>query len=821
MQGPRLPAPERGDTWSIYQCTGGRVEGGVLSRDRRCSADADADADAESESEADADADADAEADGDADADADAEPNPTTKPMPMRMPMPMPMPMPEPKPTPMPMPMPTPNPMPEPMPMPMPMPMPTPMPKPKPKPMPKPMPTPNPKPTRVCSAPMSHSIWKLLALLGTTLFVWSPPSAHAFCGFYVAGAEAPLYNDATMVVLLREGTHTVLSMRNDYQGPPENFAMVVPVPTVLAETDVQALDADVFERVDQLSAPRLVEYWEQDPCFVGGGGTGEGTIGLGNLGTVGHGAGYGRGSGASVTVEAEFQVAEYEIVILSARDSGGLDRWLRDNGYQIPDGAEAALRPYVEAGTKFFVAKVDVSKVTFEDGRAMLSPLRMHYESETFSLPVRLGMLNSSGTQDLIVNILADDQRYEVANYPNVTIPTNLTVTDDVRERFGEVYAAIFDETLARNPGSVVTEYAWQASSCDPCPGSTSGLSGQDLRVLGSGVATGQIMNAGLRAARGAELAMVRTGAGHVTEGLSREVARRIFRRHLNEVKSCHERQLAITPGLTGRLNLVLQIEPDGRVGASEVRGSTVNALDDCVAQAARRWVFPQPEGGRQVTYHQPIVFTIQQAGRGYGFGGFGGFGGTPKVLTRLHYRYGDGTLGEDLVFREAPPIVGGREHLDEEGNLSQVAEPVAQGSNNFQGRYVIRHEWEGEVACDNPIRGRWGGPWRTDDAPPPPHSTLAATNLAHVSRGSLTLSNHLAKPVPALAITAAVLAGAGAPVPAASGAVAAATDVTPLERDQESDGGCGGCATAGSGGVPAGLVFVVGVVAMAMRRRR
>jgi hypothetical protein len=64
------------------------------------------------------------------------------------------------------------------------------------------------------------------------------PVADAFCGFYVAGADQKLFNNATMVVLMREGTRTVLSMQNNYQGPPENFAMVVPVPVVLQKENV-------------------------------------------------------------------------------------------------------------------------------------------------------------------------------------------------------------------------------------------------------------------------------------------------------------------------------------------------------------------------------------------------------------------------------------------------------------------------------------------------------------------------------------------------------------------------------------------------------
>ena len=130
-----------------------------------------------------------------------------------------------------------------------------------------------------------------------------------------------------------------------------------------------------------------------------------------------------------VKIEAKFDVAEYKILILSATDSSGLETWLKDNHYKIPDGAEPLLRPYVESGSKFFVAKVDPSKVVMEDGHTALSPLRFHYDSEDFSLPIRLGMANSAGKQDLIVNIISKTKRYEVANYKNVFIPTSPSST--------------------------------------------------------------------------------------------------------------------------------------------------------------------------------------------------------------------------------------------------------------------------------------------------------------------------------------------------------------------------------------------------------
>jgi hypothetical protein len=249
---------------------------------------------------------------------------------------------------------------------------------------------------------------KLALTLGLAMGLALAQPASAFCGFYVSGADAKLFNDATMVVLMRDGTRTVLSMQNNYQGPATDFAMVIPVPVVLQKENVKTLPAAIFDRVDQLSSPRLVEYWEQDPCEQP---VEEKMMVRKSMARPAPESAARSGAGLGVKIEAQFEVGEYEVVILSARDSSGLDTWLKLNKYNIPDNAEPVLRPYVEQGMKFFVAKVNVKKVRFDDGRVVLSPLRFHYDTPEFSLPVRLGLLNSSGKQDLIVNILAKGQR--------------------------------------------------------------------------------------------------------------------------------------------------------------------------------------------------------------------------------------------------------------------------------------------------------------------------------------------------------------------------------------------------------------------------
>jgi TonB family protein len=568
------------------------------------------------------------------------------------------------------------------------------------------------------------------ALLAGGATLLTPDTSEAFCGFYVAGADAELYNNATVVVLMRAGTRTVLSMQNDYQGPPEDFALVVPVPVVLKEADVKVLRKELFERVEALAAPRLVQYWEQDPCR-------RGTIGLGNTGLIGRGGGGGTGSGygrggepPTVVVEAEFVVGEYEIVILSATESNGLDSWLRTNGYNIPAGAEPLLRPYVEQGMKFFVAKVDPKKVEFdEQGHAQLSPLRFHYDTEEFSLPIRLGLINapdpnSGGAQDLLVHVLAPNQRYEVANYPNVTIPTNLDVENAVREQFGAFYVSLFDHTLAQHPGAVMTEYAWGASSCDPCPGPQAALTPKELTELGADVLDEGDVGA---VTSSPPLPIVRQAKPSVEGPLDRDIIRRIIRAHINEVRSCYGQGLRKDPTLAGRVVIDFEIESTGKVDTSSVRESTLSdaSVGNCIGKAVRRWKFPRPRGGGEVEVSYPFNLS-GRATSGYRrrLSNF--------VLTRLHARYDASSLGEDLVFRAAEPIVGGREFAAEDGVLERGAKPSSV--NNFQGRYTIRHPWTGPIGCSEPQRGVWGGPPAGEQGSDQP---VVARELTKVARGA------------------------------------------------------------------------------------
>lgn len=319
---------------------------------------------------------------------------------------------------------------------------------------------------------------RLFPTLLVLLLAASP--AAAFCGFYVAKADTELFNQASKVVIVRDGDRTVLTMANDFQGETSEFAVVVPVPTFLEREQINVGDRGVIEHLDAYTAPRLVEYYDEDPCqriMRMEMAMPESAAPRAKSGAMQDDADYG------VTVEAEYTVGEYDILILSAEESNGLERWLLDNDYRIPDGASKVLGSYIRQNMRFFVARVNL-KEQARLGFSYLRPLQVAYESRKFMLPIRLGTVNAQGPQDLFAFILNRTGRVETTNYRTIRLPSNLDIPVYVRDRFGDFYTAMFDQQVKKdNMRAVYLEYAWDMGWCDPCAADP--LSTKELRDLG------------------------------------------------------------------------------------------------------------------------------------------------------------------------------------------------------------------------------------------------------------------------------------------------------------------------------------------------
>ncbi len=317
---------------------------------------------------------------------------------------------------------------------------------------------------------------KLLAL---AIGLACAPIVNAFCGFYVAKADAKLFNKASQVVLVRDQDRTVLTMANDYKGDPKEFALVVPVPTFLERGQIHLGDRAVIEHLDAYSAPRLVEYFDEDPCQVVM--LERATKAAASISADSRREE--RDKALGVTVEAQYTIGEYDILILSAEQSGGLETWLRENDYRIPDGAAPVLESYIRQGMHFFVAKVNLEEQS-KLGFSYLRPLQVAYESPKFMLPIRLGTLNADGAQDLLIYALTRNGRIETTNYRTVRLPTGMEIPTYVKGEFADFYRAMFDEQVKReNMTAVFLEYAWDMNWCDPCAADP--LSDEELRQLG------------------------------------------------------------------------------------------------------------------------------------------------------------------------------------------------------------------------------------------------------------------------------------------------------------------------------------------------
>ena len=312
------------------------------------------------------------------------------------------------------------------------------------------------------------------------LITWVPP-AQAFCGFFVAKADTKLYNQASEVAIARDGNRTIMTMANDFQGEVKDFAVVVPVPVVLQEEQVHVGDPKTLERLDAFSAPRLVEYFDPNPCDLPRPARADWDFARAPAAEAGIRGGSDNALG--VTVEAQFTVGEYDIVILSAKESSGLETWLNRNGYRIPKGAKALLQPYIRQNMKFFVAKVNLAE--FEKaGYQFLRPLQIAYESPKFMLPIRLGMINAATEQDLLVYLLSPKGQAEVTNYRTVKVPSDTEIPVFVKNEFEDFYRAMFQTAYTREgKKAAFLEYAWDMSNCDPC--SAEPLNPEELRQAG------------------------------------------------------------------------------------------------------------------------------------------------------------------------------------------------------------------------------------------------------------------------------------------------------------------------------------------------
>ena len=293
----------------------------------------------------------------------------------------------------------------------------------------------------------------------------------------MAKADTKLFNQASQVALVRDGEKTVLTMANDFQGDPKEFALVIPVPTFIERDQIAVVDKGLLDHLDAYSAPRLVEYFDEDPCRP-----------RPEVMTMAAPAGAGapQDSGARSAGSPSRPPTRSASTTSSSsprRRAAASSCGSRRTATASPRGRRRVLGSYLKQQMRFFVAKVNL-KEQAKLGFTYLRPLQVSFASPKFMLPIRLGTVNANGPQELFVFALTRKGRVETTNYRTVKLPTGMDLPVYVKQEFGPFYKAMFAEQVKREDmRAVFLEYAWDMGWCDPCAADP--LSNEELRKLG------------------------------------------------------------------------------------------------------------------------------------------------------------------------------------------------------------------------------------------------------------------------------------------------------------------------------------------------
>lgn len=141
-------------------------------------------------------------------------------------------------------------------------------------------------------------------------------------------------------VICFDSGHEHLLLQVKYQGPLEEFGWLIPTPSL---PNVEKGTMEPFYELSQLTQRHF------------------GTPGAGQTrGTLGIAAAMG-GEERVKVIEVK-TVGAYEVAVLSAEDSGSLERWLKAHDYSFPEGKAALVEEYTRRGWYFVAAKIELNK---------------------------------------------------------------------------------------------------------------------------------------------------------------------------------------------------------------------------------------------------------------------------------------------------------------------------------------------------------------------------------------------------------------------------------------------------------------------------
>ena len=208
------------------------------------------------------------------------------------------------------------------------------------------------------------------AVLATAL-LGSPTTAVACGGFFCSQAQ-PVIQNAERIAFGVDGDRIETHVQIFYEGPSEQFAWIVPVPT---EPDVFASTDTLFDTLAFQTGPTFaLNRIDEGNCR-------EGSIFQTRFEMA---MDFGSGEIGVEVVDLKL-VGPYDSAVLQATDTAELMTWLQDNGYDLPPAVGDLLAPYVSTDGYFLALKLSKNKDTGD-----IAPIGFRYNAEKAAVPIQL-----------------------------------------------------------------------------------------------------------------------------------------------------------------------------------------------------------------------------------------------------------------------------------------------------------------------------------------------------------------------------------------------------------------------------------------------
>lgn len=272
------------------------------------------------------------------------------------------------------------------------------------------------------------------------VFLVTPLPVGACGGFFCT--NIPVDQAAERIVFTMDEGSITTYVQINYTGRPEDFAWVLPMPSV-PKVDVAPMS--MFRDLDRLTQPVYIP--PRAPACL-------------QRPMPAMAAPAGRAAESSTTVLASGEVGPFGYHVVTSPDPMDLVTWLRDNGYQITDEMIPLVKVYTDEGLVFLAMKLKPGQNSSD-----VTPVKLTYEASLATIPLRLTAVAATADMPVIVWIFAKDQT-QTLNY----VPIKIADSEVGFSPFGaNNYRQIVSQAVDQAGGrAFVTELAQPTSALRP-----------------------------------------------------------------------------------------------------------------------------------------------------------------------------------------------------------------------------------------------------------------------------------------------------------------------------------------------------------------